>query len=78
MALHPFSHKHGYRGQEVRTPLQVVLELQGLHPDCLEMPVCPHCAVVIHQDDRSEKNLEIYSPMWVHRVVRVGPRFDAA
>lgn len=63
MALHPFSHKHKNRGQEVRTPLQVVLELQGLPPDCLEMSVCPHCAVIIHQDNRSERNLEMYSAL---------------
>lgn len=42
------------------------------------MLLCPHGAVVIHQDNCSEKNLEIRGPSWVHRVVRAGPRFDTA
>lgn len=55
--------------------MQVVLEIQGLHPECLEM-LCPHKAVVIHQDNGSETNLEIHGPLWVQTVVRAGPRFD--
>lgn len=67
---HPFSHHQVSRGQ-CRLCWRFKASTQSAWR-CL----CPHEAVVIHQDNGSETNLEIHGPLWVQRVVRAGPRFD--